>query len=248
MIGIYKITNKLNGNSYIGLSVDIERRWKVHKQRYKYSSDKEYEKVLYKAFRKYGIENFDFSIVEECPIEKLREREKYWINYFNTFHKGYNATEGGEDLIPMPGEKHPNHKLTESDVIYIRQLWASKTLSTREMYYEYQHIIGKSGFKKIYTWQTWKKILPELNTEENRKWHRENLESYRNWGEKNPNALLTDKEYLQIKIRYKNGESLNSIFNNYKEIYKNYQSFYNSIKEKVKEINKPVSTILFVEE
>ena len=234
MIGIYKITNKINGNSYIGLSVDIKRRWRAHYQRYKDEFNKEYEKVLYKAFRKYGIENFEFSIVEECPLEKLREREKYWIAYFDTYHHGYNSTEGGEDIIPMPGEKHPNHKLTENDVIYIRELWASKTLSTREMYYEFQHIIGKSGFKKIYTWQTWKNILPELNTEENRKWHRNNRKSYSNAGEKNPNALLSDKDYNNIKARYNNGESLNSIFNDYKTIYKNYQSFYASMKQKLK--------------
>lgn len=232
MIGIYKITNKINGNSYIGLSVDIKRRWKAHFQRYKDSSNKEYEKVLYKAFRKYGIENFDFSIIEECPLEKLREREKYWIAYFDTFHNGYNATEGGEDILPMPGEKHPNHKLTENDVIYIRELWASKTLSTREMYYEYQHIIGKSGFKKIYTWQTWKDILPELNTEENREWHKSNGKSYSNSGEKNPNAVLSDIEYNKIKTRYLKGESLKSIFNDYSSFYKNYRSFYASMKQK----------------
>lgn len=234
MIGIYKITNKINGNSYIGLSVDIKRRWKAHHQRYKDESNKEYEKVLYKAFRKYGIENFEFSVVEECPLEKLREREKYWIAYFDTYHHGYNSTEGGEDILPMPGEKHPNHKLTENDVIYIRELWASKTLSTREMYYEFQHIIGKSGFKKIYTWQTWKSILPELNTEENRNWHRNNGKSYSNDGEKNPNALLSDKDYTAIKNRYSSGESLKSIFDDYKTIYKNYQSFYASMKQKLK--------------
>ena len=234
MIGIYKITNKINGNAYIGLSVDIKRRWKTHFQRYKDSSNKEYEKVLYKAFRKYGIENFDFSVIEECSLEELRKKEKYWIAYFDTFHNGYNANEGGEDILPMPGEKHPNHKLTENDVIYIRELWASKTLSTREMYYEYQHIIGKSGFKKIYTWQTWKNILPELNTKENREWHKNNGKSYSNFGEKNPNALLSDKEYNKIKIRYSNGESLKSIFNDYSSIYKNYQSFYVSMKQKLK--------------
>ena len=190
MIGIYKITNKINGNAYIGLSVDIKRRWKDHFQRYKDSSNKEYEKVLYKAFRKYGIENFDFSVIEECSLEELRKKEKYWIAYFDTFHNGYNATEGGEDILPMPGEKHPNHKLTENDVIYIRELWASKTLSTREMYYEYQHIIGKSGFKKIYTWQTWKNILPELNTKENQEWHKNNGKSYSNFGEKKSKRFI----------------------------------------------------------
>lgn len=232
MIGIYKITNKINNNIYIGLSVDIERRWKSHQHRYTDTTNKEYDKVLYKAFRKYGIENFSFEIVEECTVEELREKEKYWITFYDSYKNGYNSTPGGEDIIPMPGEKHPNHKITEAEVIYIRQLWASKTLSTREMYYEFQHRIGKSGFKKIYTWQTWKDILPELNTEENRSWHRNNGKSYANIGEENPNAVLTDAQYLDIKNRYLNGESLKSIFNDYSNKYKNYQSFYASMMQK----------------
>lgn len=190
MIGIYKITNKINNNCYIGLSVDIKRRWESHKVRYKDKENKEYDKVLYKAFRKYGIENFKFEVLEECPFEKLKEREIFWIQYYDSYHNGYNATPGG-DLCDIKGEKHPNHKITENDVRYIRELWASKTLSTREMYYEYSNRIGKSGFKKIYTWQTWKNILPELNTKENREWHKNNGASYSNALDKNPNAVLS---------------------------------------------------------
>ena len=139
MIGIYKITNKINDNSYIGLSVDIERRWKTHCQRYQDPNNKEYDKVLYKAFRKYGINNFSFEIIEECDAKQLQEKEKYWITFYDTYNHGYNATPGGDKVFDMSGEKHPNHKITEADVIYIRELWASKTISTREMYYEYKN-------------------------------------------------------------------------------------------------------------
>lgn len=236
-IGIYKITNKINNNAYIGLSVNIEKRWKSHIERSKNYTNKEYDKVLYKAFRKYGIENFSFEILENCDYDSLKEREKYWISYYNTYEKGYNATPGGEQ-VDMNGEKHPNHKLTEKDVIEIRKLWASKTLSTREMYYEYQNKIGKSGFKKIYTWQTWKKILPELNTEENREWHRNNGVSYSNPGQRNPKAKITDKDYNTIKSRYLNGESLKEIYQDYKEFYSTYNSFYATNRKRIlKEIN-----------
>ena len=88
-IGIYKITNKVNGKSYIGLSSNIEERFKKHRQM-------QGEKVLYSAFQKYGIENFDFSIIELCSSELLSEREKYWIAYYDTYNNGYNATLGGE--------------------------------------------------------------------------------------------------------------------------------------------------------
>ena len=233
--GIYKITNLINNNAYIGLSINIEKRWKEHIERSQNISNKEYDKVLYKAFRKYGIDNFKFEILEECKSEELKEKEIYWIQYYNTFHCGYNSTPGG-DLVDTHGEKHPRHKLTEADVIEIRKLWASKTISTREMYYEYQNKIGKTGFKKIYTWQTWKNILPELNTEENREWHRENGKSYANCGEKNPKAKITDLEFENIKKRYLAGEDLHSIFNDYKDKYKNYKSFYASNKKRIERI------------
>ena len=232
--GIYKITNKINGNAYVGLSINIEKRWKSHIERSQNEHDKEYDKVLYHAFRKYGIDNFQFEILEECKPEELKDKEIYWIQYYDTFKHGYNATPGG-DLVDTHGEKHPRHKLTEQDVIEIRQLWASKTISTREMYYEYQNKIAKTGFKKIYTWQTWKSILPELNTEENRTWHRNNGVSYSNAGEKNPRAKITDIEFEDIRQRYLNGEDLHSIFMDYSDKYKNYRSFCAS---NLKRINK----------
>ena len=114
----------------------------------KIESDKEYEKYLYRSFRKYGLEAFTFEVIEECPPEELSNREIYWISYYDSYANGYNETPGGE-IIWVGGEKHPNHKLTKEDVIYIRQLWASKTISTKEMYYEFANKIGKSGFKKI---------------------------------------------------------------------------------------------------
>ena len=73
--GIYKITNLINHNAYIGLSINIEKRWQEHKERSQNISNKEYNKVLYKAFRKYGIDNFKFEILEECKSEELKEKE-----------------------------------------------------------------------------------------------------------------------------------------------------------------------------
>ena len=95
-IGIYKITNKVNGKSYIGLSTNIERRFIDHKHRKDRSRNKSKCKILYQAFLKYGIENFDFSIIECCQVEKLSEREQYWVAFYDTYYNGYNSTVGGE--------------------------------------------------------------------------------------------------------------------------------------------------------
>ena len=92
MIGIYKITNTVNGKCYIGQSRDIEARRQKHLSAYKSSPDWE----LYRAFKKYGISKFTFEIVEECQINELNEREIYWITQYDSFNNGYNMTLGGE--------------------------------------------------------------------------------------------------------------------------------------------------------
>ena len=86
--GIYKIQNKINNMIYIGQSIDILYRFKAHKKSYD-------NLAIHKAMQEYGIENFTFEIVEECSREKLDEREKYWISYYDSYRNGYNRTSGG---------------------------------------------------------------------------------------------------------------------------------------------------------
>lgn len=95
MVGIYKIENLINHKVYIGQSKQIEYRWKQHIDRAK---NLEYKTHLYLAIRKYSLENFKFEIIEECLEDKLNEREKYWIAYYDSVNpqKGYNNTSGGE--------------------------------------------------------------------------------------------------------------------------------------------------------
>ena len=64
--GIYKITNKKNNHCYIGSSKDIYNRWRNHKQTHNNPKRKEYGYKLYSAMWSYGIENFNFEILEEC--------------------------------------------------------------------------------------------------------------------------------------------------------------------------------------
>lgn len=75
MIGIYKITSPTN-KVYVGQSVDIERRWLDHKSCY--------EKFpLQNSIKKHGFENHIFEILEECEIENLNERERFYQDQFD---------------------------------------------------------------------------------------------------------------------------------------------------------------------
>lgn len=94
--GIYKITNTLNTHSYIGQSIDIEKRWKYHKNSNNWTKGPNKKKALYLAFLKYGLEHFSFEILEKCPKDLLNSREMFYIEKFDTFHNGYNMTIGGD--------------------------------------------------------------------------------------------------------------------------------------------------------
>ena len=92
---IYKITNDINGKSYIGKTMlSIQERWREHCKDYvrKHCS----KRPLYDAMNKYGLEHFSIEQVEECSDTILNERECFWIEYFGTFKHGYNATIGGD--------------------------------------------------------------------------------------------------------------------------------------------------------
>ena len=98
MVGIYKITNLINQKSYIGQSVDIESRWIAEKTRAFNQSSNSYDTILSRAFRKYGISNFLFEVIEECSKEQLNEKERYYIYSLKTLAPfGYNIADGGDE-------------------------------------------------------------------------------------------------------------------------------------------------------
>lgn len=98
MCGIYKIENLINGKVYIGQSVDIQYRFNNHKSESFNPKSNAYDTAIHRAIRKYGVDNFSFDIIEECDQDKLREREIYWIDYYQSFGCGYNLTSGGEGV------------------------------------------------------------------------------------------------------------------------------------------------------
>lgn len=95
--GIYCIKNLVNQKKYIGLSNNIARRKREHL--YTLRNGKHENKHLQYAWDKYGEENFSFYIIEECSVDMLDEREKYYIAKYqsNNDMYGYNIESGGHE-------------------------------------------------------------------------------------------------------------------------------------------------------
>ena len=91
--GIYRITNLLDGRSYIGQSVDIAERWKQH-IKCGLGIDAP-NNILYKAMQKDGVENFTFEVLQLCGKDELNNQEVFWIDYYKTQKYGYNMSKGG---------------------------------------------------------------------------------------------------------------------------------------------------------
>lgn len=89
VIGIYKITNKLNNKCYIGQSVNIDNRINTHKI-------SKNDSLIDNDIKNFGVENFTFEILEECDYRELNIRESYYIQKYNSINNGYNISKGSQ--------------------------------------------------------------------------------------------------------------------------------------------------------
>lgn len=91
---IYKIKNIVDGSVYIGATKrTLKKRWWEHK--YNYGLPRYSKFSLYIAMKEFGVENFSIEVLEECDDSLMDEKEIFWIEKFNSFKTGYNATFGG---------------------------------------------------------------------------------------------------------------------------------------------------------
>ena len=124
MIGIYKFENKKTHKVYIGQSVNIDKRKWEHLKRPSNNS------LIDKRLKEYGEEAFYFEVLELCKPEELDEKEKYWINYYDSYRNGYNLTKGGQAQY---GENNIQAKLREEQVLKIIELLKNSKLSKKEI-------------------------------------------------------------------------------------------------------------------
>ena len=91
---IYLITNTINSKVYVGQTVNVKNRKGRHWFEGKKPDSKNH---LYRSMYEHGVENFRFETIEECSMDNVDERERYWISHYRSCDPavGYNKEFGG---------------------------------------------------------------------------------------------------------------------------------------------------------
>lgn len=209
--GIYRVYTTFNNACYIGQAKDIYRRFNSHHiHDYKNENNSCYNTKFYSALRKYGLDAFEIEILELCPIEELDKKEIFYINKYDSFHHGYNSTLGGQNQSEnihseeieqkkketrelnqsLKGENHPRAKLTNEEVLSIRQRYIDGEPST-QIYQDYKDRYSSfNTFRRIILGYTYKSIGNIPNSEQVR----------------HTNAKLTDIQVKEIRQKYQKGK------------------------------------------
>lgn len=175
---IYIIRNRINNKVYIGQSVDASQRFISHCKK---SSALNNNSLIDYAIQKYGANNFWFEIIES-HVENYNEREKYWIQYYNSIDpNGYNINTGGEEPPVFYSTDHPNAAIKDkNEVLEIKNELRNTTLSLSSI--AQMHNISKRTVLRI-----------------NQGLHYEELgESYPIRKMPNLNGKLTDEQVAEI--------------------------------------------------
>lgn len=93
--GIYKITNIITGECYIGQATDTASRWSEH-AKCGLGIDTPAGNKLYKAMQEYGLQSFSWELLEKCDRAELNEKERYYIGLYDSVNYGYNILKGNK--------------------------------------------------------------------------------------------------------------------------------------------------------
>ena len=174
---IYKITNDINNNIYIGQTIcDIHTRWTRHLATVGYRSND-----LYKAMYDLGISHFHIDIVEECSNNQLNEKERYWINFYDSYEHGYNMTRGGgywrgniedeiltQEIYQLWDEGYAITEIAQeleiTRTIVRDRIYSYKNYSEEESIKRGRALVAETKYKKVYQWDLNGKLVNEYNS------------------------------------------------------------------------------------
>lgn len=186
---VYKITNTLNGKVYIGQTVDYRKRKVGHFSYLRRNAHR--NRYLQKSFNKYGESSFKMEIIKECAVDELDKLEIYYMRKYNSIDKtlGYNMVIGGNTNKSFPD--------------YIRQKM-SRSQKGR--------IISEEHRKRIGKWHKGKTISPKDIEKANKTKKNNQIQ----WGETNPNAVLTNDDVEKLIKDMLNGLTVEDVMKKYK--------------------------------
>lgn len=146
-ITIYKYTNIKNNKSYIGQTIDEERRKREHVK----SSKSDSNLKFHNAIRKYGIKSFTYTPLCTCfSKEEANEMEVHFIEKYDSFFSGYNMTTGGDyDFM----KKHPFYK--EYQKTSKVKISGGKNYNSKPIEYYSTHSSTRGNFKIYCKHQGW---------------------------------------------------------------------------------------------
>ena len=207
MKGIYKFTNKINGKSYIGQSVQLETRYNSHKRNYNNSNLSVYNSKFYRAIRKYGFENFDYEILiqsDNFTTDDLNQQEQYYIKKYDSYKNGYNMNYGGN-------QTGSNYFINEQTILKIKDMLKNNINISMSEIARCFNLSSPTIVLSINRGQTYAFIgnytYPIRIKEEIRKIAQ---------GDNNSRALMTNEEVLSIRKSYVT-QSLTEIYEKYKD-------------------------------
>jgi group I intron endonuclease len=172
--GIYSITNLVNNKIYIGSAVDIKKRWRDH--RFCFKRQIHHNSHFQSAWNLYGESNFKFEVIEFCDKTILLDREKYFVELYNSTNSlfGYNFND--------PRKRFEGHKTTDE----LKELFSAKMKGSNNPMY------GKKGVNHP-------KFGYELSETSKKQLGEKRKEFI---GEKASNVKLTNQQVMEIRSKY----------------------------------------------
>ena len=201
---IYKIKNIINNKLYVGCTITtIKKRFEEHAWR---CLKTDTNTKFCNSIKKYGVENFQIDLIEECDVSNIYEREKHYINELNTFKKGLNSTYGGEGCLGYKHSKEIKEKISKK----LKNGNSHKGKTYEDLYGD--NAKEEKERRKHSVKNGWDNMSEE---EKNKR--------INNAKEKNRNQSKYGIEIIkEIKKEFKDGLSINDVNKKYPEFNKQY--------------------------
>ena len=230
--GIYALVNTTDGKRYIGRTVDLKKKQGYH--HWQLTSNRHHNPHLQRAWNR--GDTFEFEIIEECDKERLNEREIYWIAHYKTtdMRYGYNLCEGGKATTGRVPSEETRRKIStakkgkkyDPEVVRRRAETFKRRLREEPEFRErFINNARECGIKRGSPWnigrkaseETRKKLSKSLRGKPKPESQKQKLRK-RFSGENSVTAKLTERDVVQIRLRFLSGERQCEIHKDYPQI------------------------------